>query len=48
MLTGGKGRAVVVGPVRDGGEMGFQVRVFGPGLPEKGRPVTNGEAAGFN
>lgn len=44
-LTAGQGRAVVVGPVRDGGEMGFQVRVYGPGFPLNGRPVTNGEVA---
>lgn len=43
-LTGGQGRATVVGPIRDRDEMGFQVRVYGPGLPANGRPVTNGEA----
>jgi len=40
-LTDGKGRAVVVGPVRDRADMGFQVRVYGPGLPPRGRTVTH-------
>lgn len=38
-------RAVAVGPVRDGSDMGFQVRIYGPGIPAAGRPFTNGEAA---
>lgn len=44
-LTGGQGRAAVVGPIRRRDEMGFQIKVYGPGIPATGRPVTNGEVA---
>lgn len=42
-LTGGRGRAAVVGPVRDRADVGFQVRVYGPDLPPGGRAVTDGD-----
>lgn len=44
-LTGGQGRATVVGPIRDRDEMGFQVRVYGRGLPSRGRAVTHDDLA---